>query len=153
MMYLMSWTLQFQHLPAVEHHTAGPQAGRMGSDRNYQQIQHHKQFPVPPIWLPEPAYDAEAFFDMSHAIDMGDVFIVCVHQKHLLLMDTPQPQKDTQDNTMPTITCSAIYAQSTTFWRAFATTLGTLSRERTHSVANMASTHGTTSVRDRLSGS
>jgi len=81
---------------------AGPQAGRMGSDRNYQQIPHRKQFPVPPIWLPEPAHDAEAFFDMSHAIDMGDVvFIVSVHQKHLLLMGTPQPQKDAQDNTMP----------------------------------------------------
>ena len=74
----------------------------MVSDRNYQQIPHRKQFPVPPIWLPEPAHDAEAFFDMSHAIDMGDVvFIVSVHQKHLLLMGTPQPQKDAQDNTMP----------------------------------------------------
>jgi hypothetical protein len=81
---------------------AGLQACRMGSDRNYQQIPHRKQFPVPPIWLTEPAFDAEAFFDMSHGIDMGDVvFIVNVHQKHLLLMGTPQPQKDAQDSTMP----------------------------------------------------
>jgi hypothetical protein len=33
----------------------GPQACSMGSDRNYQQIPHRNQFPVPKIWLPEPA--------------------------------------------------------------------------------------------------
>jgi hypothetical protein len=34
---------------------AGPKEGRMGSDRNYQQIPHRKQYPVPKIYLPEPA--------------------------------------------------------------------------------------------------
>jgi hypothetical protein len=34
---------------------AGPKEGSMGSDRNYQQIPHPKQYPVPKIYLPEPS--------------------------------------------------------------------------------------------------
>jgi hypothetical protein len=58
----------------------------MGSDRNYQQIPHRKQYPVPKIYLPEPAWDTTALFDMSHPIDMGDlVFIVNMNYKHYVL--------------------------------------------------------------------
>ena len=67
---------------------AMPGNGRMGSDRNYQQIPHRKQFPVPPIYLPEPAVESEKSFMVSHAIDMGDlVFIVNLRNKHNLLTD------------------------------------------------------------------
>ena len=67
---------------------AMPGTGRMGSDRNYQQIPHRKQFPVPPIYLPEPEVESEKSFMVSHAIDMGDlVFIVNLRNKHTLLTD------------------------------------------------------------------
>ena len=65
---------------------AGPKGGRISSDRNYQQIPHRKQFPVPPIFVPEPAHDAENSFMISHAIDMGDlVFIINLKNKHSML--------------------------------------------------------------------
>jgi hypothetical protein len=81
---------------------AGPKEGRMGSDRNYQQIPHRKQYPVPMIYLPEPAWDTSATFAMSHPIDMGDlVFIVNMHYKHYVLTGVQQSVPDAQNNTMP----------------------------------------------------
>lgn len=81
---------------------AGPKEGRMGSDRNYQQIPHRKQYPVPKIYLPEPAWDTSATFDMSHPIDMGDlVFIVNMHYKHYVLTGSQASVADAQNNTMP----------------------------------------------------
>jgi len=57
---------------------AGPKQNRISSDRNYQQIPHRKQFPVPPIFVPEPGVTAEDSFMMSHPIDMGDLcFTTC----------------------------------------------------------------------------
>ena len=70
---------------------AGPKGGRISSDRNYQQIPHRKQFPVPPIYVPEPAHDSENSFMISHAIDMGDlVFIVNLKNKHSMLTNTAE---------------------------------------------------------------
>lgn len=81
---------------------AGPKAGRMGSDRNYQQIPHRKQYPVPRVYLPEPAWDSSETFDMSHPIDMGDlVFIFNVNYKHYLLEGKLVVQQHTIENTMP----------------------------------------------------
>lgn len=81
---------------------AGPKDGRMGSDRNYQQIPHRKQYPVPKIFLPEPAWNSSETFDMSHPIDMGDlVFIVNVHYKQYLLEGKLASTDHAQDNTMP----------------------------------------------------
>ena len=78
---------------------AFPKQGRVNSDRNYQQIPHKKQFPVPPIYLPEPAVDTTCTFMISHQIDMGDVaFIVNPdYNKHTLLMQKPYPA--IKDNT------------------------------------------------------
>jgi hypothetical protein len=45
--------------------------GHMGSDRNYQQIPNRKQFPVPPLWLPEPDPQTDTLFEVSHSVDMG----------------------------------------------------------------------------------
>jgi hypothetical protein len=47
---------------------AGPKDGRMGSDRNYQQIPHRKQYPVPKIFLPEPACDTNALFVQAQVL-------------------------------------------------------------------------------------
>ncbi len=81
---------------------AGPKDGRMGSDRNYQQIPHRKQYPVPRIFLPEPAWDSSQTFDMSHPIDMGDlVFIVNVNHKQYILEGKLVALDHAQDNTMP----------------------------------------------------
>ena len=81
---------------------AGPKAGRMGSDRNYQQIPHRKQYPVPRVYLPEPAWDSSETFDMSHPIDMGDlVFIFNVNYKHYLLEGKLVALQHSIDNTMP----------------------------------------------------
>ena len=81
---------------------AGPKDGRMGSDRNYQQIPHRKQYPVPKIFLPEPAWDTNALFDMSHPIDMGDlVFIVnCRYKNYIFSGQMPAPA-DAEDTTLP----------------------------------------------------
>jgi hypothetical protein len=71
---------------------AGPKQNRISSDRNYQQIPHRKQFPVPPIFVPEPGHTAEDSFMMSHPIDMGDVcFIVNLRNKHSMLSNTSAP--------------------------------------------------------------
>jgi hypothetical protein len=77
--------------------------GRMGSDRNYQQIPNRKQFPVPPLWLPEPHWDTDTTLEVSHSVDMGDIaFIINVQYKEFLLTRGPykhQPQN--QDHTLP----------------------------------------------------
>jgi hypothetical protein len=77
--------------------------GRMGADRNYQQIPNRKQFPVPPIFLPEPVPNTENTFEVSHSVDMGDVaFILNVKHKQLILSKGPYryvAQDD--DHTMP----------------------------------------------------
>jgi hypothetical protein len=82
---------------------AGPKGGRMGSDRNYQQIPHRKQFVVPPVFLPEPDAFLDQTFMMSHGIDMGDIaFILNVRHKRFLL--TPAPYSfvsQEEDDSMP----------------------------------------------------
>ncbi len=77
--------------------------GRMGSDRNYQQIPNRKQFPVPPLWLPETTPQAETSFQVSHPIDMGDVaFIINVRYKHYLLQPGPHAHfQQGKDTTLP----------------------------------------------------
>jgi hypothetical protein len=77
--------------------------GRMGSDRNYQQIPHRKQFPVPPVFLPEPDPGTDQTFEMSHGIDMGDIaFILNVHHKRFLLCPPPHSfASQDEDHTMP----------------------------------------------------
>lgn len=77
--------------------------GRMGSDRNYQQIPHRKQFPVPPLFLPDAEWDAGECVQMSHPIDMGDVvFIINAHHKHFFFNGhLDKILKHAEDTTMP----------------------------------------------------
>jgi hypothetical protein len=77
--------------------------GRMGSDRNYQQIPHRKQFPVPRLFLPEHEWDTGACCDVSHPIDMGDlVFIVNAQYKNFLLNgNMGKHLKHAEETTMP----------------------------------------------------
>jgi hypothetical protein len=77
--------------------------GRMGSDRNYQQIPNRKQFPVPPLWLPEPLWNTDTTFEVSHSVDMGDIaFILNVQHKQFMLSRGPYKSvKQDQDHTLP----------------------------------------------------
>jgi len=77
--------------------------GRMGADRNYQQIPNRKQFPVPPLWLPEPDWRAENLMQVSHSVDMGDIaFIVNAHHKQFLLTRGPfKHEGQNEDHTLP----------------------------------------------------
>ena len=77
--------------------------GRMGSDRNYQQIPNRKQFIVPPIWLPEPLWSTDNTFEVSHSVDMGDIaFIVNVQHKQYMLSRGPYKHvKQEEDHTLP----------------------------------------------------
>jgi hypothetical protein len=77
--------------------------GSMGSDRNYQQIPNRKQFPVPPLWLPEPTWNTETLFEVSHFVDMGDIaFIVNVHHKQFMLSRGPfKHESQEHDHTLP----------------------------------------------------
>lgn len=54
---------------------AGPKQGRMGSDRNYQQIPHRKQYHIPKMKLPDATGNHCIW--VSHGVDHGDLaFIV-----------------------------------------------------------------------------
>ncbi|NBV32125.1 MAG: hypothetical protein EBR93_06300, partial [Bacteroidetes bacterium] len=56
----------------------------MGSDRNYQQIPHRKQFFVPCLSIP--TADNQGKVALSHAVDQGDIaWIVNMRQKSVLL--------------------------------------------------------------------
>ena len=77
--------------------------GRMGADRNYQQSPNRKQFPGPPLWLPEPQPETTTTFQVSLAVDMGDVaFIINVQYKHFLLTEGPHGHVEQfKDKTLP----------------------------------------------------
>ena len=78
--------------------------GRMGADRNYQQIPHRKQFPVPQLFLPDSAPFTTQCLQMSHPIDMGDlVFIINAKKmKHFLFTGSMAASiQDKADTSMP----------------------------------------------------
>ena len=67
---------------------AGPDGGRISSDRNYQQIPHRVQQIIPMVYLPK----AQAPFDqetvgVSHAVDQGDIAFTVVSERiqHLVI--------------------------------------------------------------------
>jgi hypothetical protein len=69
---------------------SGPDTGRISSDRNYQQIPHRRQFFVPKLWLPAP--DGNSKFELSHAVDQGDLaFILRLHDKSFVLYESSPP--------------------------------------------------------------
>ena len=53
---------------------AGPDKGRVGSDRNYQQIPHRIQKTIHKIFLPSASHNRK--FSVSHVVDQGDVACV-----------------------------------------------------------------------------
>ena len=74
---------------------AGADGGRMGSDRNYQQIPHRMQHIIPKLYVPAAQYveKAEPKADrvgLSHAVDQGDIAFVIVSNRvqHLVLPHT-----------------------------------------------------------------
>lgn len=70
---------------------AGPDGGRMGSDRNYQQIPHRIQHIIPKIYLPKGQYlDNPDRVGVSHAVDQGDIAFVIVSERvqHMVMPGT-----------------------------------------------------------------
>ena len=61
---------------------AGPKSGRMGSDRNYQQIPHRVQYAVPKLFMP--TADGKGLLELSHAVDNGDLAFVVRRGQRLL---------------------------------------------------------------------
>jgi len=71
---------------------AGPDGGRMGSDRNYQQVPHRIQHIVPKLYLPKAQFlEGKQTLELSHAVDQGDIAFVIVSERiqHLV---TPNAQ-------------------------------------------------------------
>ena len=71
---------------------AGPDGGRMGSDRNYQQVPHRVQHIVPKLYLPKAQFlEGKQTLELSHAVDQGDIAFVIVSERiqHLV---TPNAQ-------------------------------------------------------------
>ena len=67
-----------------------PGTGRMGSDRNYQQIPHRRQYFIPKLWLPRP--DGMSKFALSHGVDQGDIaFVLPLRQKAVVLYEKHAP--------------------------------------------------------------
>ena len=66
-----------------------PGQGRMGSDRNYQQIPHRIQKIVPQIFLPYAnESNSQLCLALSHAVDQGDVaFILQTSRMQSLIYD------------------------------------------------------------------
>ena len=84
---------------------AGADGGRMGSDRNYQQIPHRMQHIIPKLYLPNAQYLGNAGkgvdrVGLSHAVDQGDIAFVIVSNRvqHLVL---PQTQYNGPKMQMP----------------------------------------------------
>ena len=70
---------------------AGPDGGRMGSDRNYQHIPHRMQHIIPKLYLPKGQYlDKSDRVGVSHAVDQGDIAFVIVSERihHLVMPGT-----------------------------------------------------------------
>jgi len=75
-------------LPGITPYAFGP--GRMGSDRNYQQIPHRIQKIIPPVFLPyaEKLHN-DSMMKVSHGIDQGDIaFAINSEQVQSMLFDS-----------------------------------------------------------------
>ena len=64
-------------LAGIAPYAYGPGQGRMGADRNYQQIPHRIQKIIPKLYLPYADLgNAKAVVALSHAVDKGDVAFI-----------------------------------------------------------------------------
>ena len=64
-------------LSGIAPYAYGPGQGRMGADRNYQQIPHRIQKIVPKIFLPyADVSNVESSLAISHAVDQGDIAFI-----------------------------------------------------------------------------
>ena len=62
--------------------------GRMGSDRNYQQIPHRIQEIIPLLYLPHADNNIQDLVPLSHAVDMGDIaFVLGTHRVQGVIFD------------------------------------------------------------------
>jgi len=64
-------------LSGIAPYAYGPGEGRMGADRNYQQIPHRIQKIIPKLYLPyADVENTQSCVALSHAVDMGDVAFI-----------------------------------------------------------------------------
>ena len=62
----------------------------MGSDRNYQQIPHRKQYIIPKLYLP--SAEGTHKIEVSHPVDQDDIaFLIRIRQKSMLLYPNQPP--------------------------------------------------------------
>ena len=74
-------------LSGITPYAYGP--GRMGSDRNYQQIPHRMQKIIPQLFLPCADSSIPQLMPLSHAVDQGDVaFILQCERVQTVLFDS-----------------------------------------------------------------
>ena len=77
-------------LSCIAPYAYGPGQGRMGADRNYQQIPHRIQKIVPKLFLPfADESNSQSCLALSHAVDQGDVaFILQTSRVQNLIHDS-----------------------------------------------------------------
>jgi hypothetical protein len=77
-------------LSGIAPYAYGPGQGRMGADRNYQQIPHRIQKIVPKLFLPfADESNSQSCLALSHAVDQGDVaFILQTSRVQNLIHDS-----------------------------------------------------------------
>ena len=77
-------------LSGIAPYAYGPGQGRMGADRNYQQIPHRIQKIVPKLFLPyADESNSRSCLALSHAVDQGDVaFILQTSRVQSLIHDS-----------------------------------------------------------------
>ena len=86
---------------------SGPKTSEISSDRNYRQTAHRKQYPVPPIYVPEPDVTAVQTIQIALPVSFGDV-VFLLHGKKKQFILSPRPYTHVSDKVaqiMPNYNC------------------------------------------------
>lgn len=86
---------------------SGPKTSEISSDRNYRQTAHRKQYPVPPIYVPEPDVAAVQTIQIALPVSFGDV-VFLLHGKKKQFILSPRPYTHVSEkvaNIMPNYNC------------------------------------------------
>lgn len=86
---------------------SGPKTSEISSDRNYRQTAHRKQYPVPPIYVPEPDVETIQTIQIALPVSFGDV-VFLLHGKKKQFILSPRPYTHVSDKVaqiMPNYNC------------------------------------------------
>lgn len=86
---------------------SGPKTSEISSDRNYRQTAHRKQYPVPPIYVPEPDVRTTETIQIALPVSFGDV-VFLLHGKKKQFILAPRPYTHVSDKVaqiMPNYNC------------------------------------------------